>query len=377
MSGAPDITLLIDGLTAEIRTAVLRRDEPVAFSIHPPTTGPRLGDVYAARIRKVGKEGAFADLGDGHDGFLPTQALRNRSLSEGDLVATVVRREGVRGKGCRLAFHDVDADTAETPGLLSAGPGPALERLAALPVSEIARVVVEGEGMHAEILQGADPVLLDRIERHTAATPLFEAFGVEGALQAALEPEIALPGGGRLIVEETTALTAVDVDSGTASAAKTNERAIAAIVDAIGLRGLGGVIMIDPAGSNDRKIGFRMAEALGEAFAAAGIDGEVKGVTRAGLVEVVVRKQRESVAETLKRLRTRAYAAIRAAHGAARHHAGRPLTVRANVDLTELLGREAFAPEFEAFRARHGVDLHLATDNAMARGMFEIEEHGR
>ena len=144
---------------------------------------------------------------------------------------------------------------------------------------------------------------------------------------------------------------------------------------AIGLRGLGGVIMIDPAASNDRQAGFRMAEALGLSFAAAGIDGDVKGVTRAGLVEVVVRKQRESVAETLKRLRTRAYAAIRTAHGAAAHHPGRALAIRANVDLTELLGRDVFAGELEAFRARHGVGLHLATDDAMARGMFDIVEH--
>ncbi len=374
MSDGP-LTVLIDGLTAEVRTAVLRDDAPVAFSIHPPAAGPRLGDIYAARIRKIGKEGAFADLGGGHDGFLPAHALKGRNLSEGDLAAAEVRREGVRGKGCRLAPCDADIAAADGPGLLEAGPGPALERILTLPAAAIARIVVEGADAFAAVGQGVAPELAPRVERHAAATPLFEAFGIEGDLTAAAEPEIAMPDGGRLIVEETAALTAVDIDSGAAAPARANDRAVPLIAQAIGLRGLGGVIMIDPAASNDRQAGFRMAEALGLSFAAAGIDGDVKGVTRAGLVEVVVRKQRESVAETLKRLRTRAYAAIRTAHGAAAHHPGRALAIRANVDLTELLGRDVFAGEFAAFRARHGVGLHLATDDAMARGMFDIVEH--
>lgn len=360
-----DLTVLIDALTGEVRTAVLKNGEAIALSVLPPSSSPHVGDVYAGRVRSVGEGGAFVDLGNGIDGFLPAKALtanslRSGAISEGGLVAVAVRREGVRGKGCRLALAESAEALPETPGRIRTGGGP----LADIDERRIARIVAEGE---VRIPSNAE-----RVERHTGATPLFSAYDVEGEFERVLEPTVALPEGGRLIVEETAALVAIDVDGGPSKPAQANRRAVPAIVRTIALRGLAGVIMIDPAGSNDRSLGFRMADALMAQFDADDVVAEVKGVTRAGLVEIVRPKRRESVAETMRRLRSRAYAAIRAAHGEVPHLPGQSVAIRANVDLTELLGRDVFAPEFSAFEARHGVALRLETDDAMARGQYEV-----
>ncbi|MEQ8665803.1 MAG: ribonuclease E/G [Rhodospirillales bacterium] len=362
------LTVLIDGLTAELRTAILDGDEPVRFSVHPPKTLPRVGDVFTGRLRALDHGGAFVDLGGGLDGFLPAA----EGLGEGDLIAVEVRREGGQGKGCRLARCRMDG--GKTPGLIEKGPSPAVTSIAALGPDDIDRIVVEGIETFRDLCDGF-AALADRIKLHAAGAPLFDAFGIETELHAVTDPAVPLGRGGRLMIEETAACVAIDVDSGGETPGQANRAAAPVLAREILKRGLSGVVLVDPAGSNDRRHGFRMAETLGERLAETGIDGEVKGVTRAGLVEIVIRRERESVAATLRRLRSCAYAAVRAAHKTAMEQPGKPIAIRANVDLTELLARDTFRPERDAFEARHGVGLHLVTDDAMARGVFGTEEY--
>ena len=369
------VTILIDGLTAEIRTAVLRNGSPMAFAIHPPPASPRVGDVYVGRVRKAGAGGFFVRLDDGVDGFLPIAATRSHGISVGQQLSVEVRREGVSGKGCRLALSHHLASTQTAPGQVLDGPSPGVEAVRSVVPDDVERIVVEGEEACNDFrndIARIDPRLVERVERYAAPQPLFEAFGVEDSLVAASDPAVPLHGGGRLIVEETAALVAIDVDGGASTAEQTNARAVTAIADVIARRGLAGVMMVDPAGSNDRRHGFRLAEALPSAFAARWLEIDVKGVTRAGLVELVRHKKRESVTATLGRLRSRAYIAIRAAHGGVPNHPGQAMILRANGDLTELLGRTVFQGEFDHFAMRHGVALHLETDNAMAWGSFEV-----
>jgi len=367
--------VLIDCLTSETRTAVVLDDSPVAFNVHPPAMSPRFGDVYAVRTRNVTGGGVFLELGNGIDGFIPVHLLKGRSLGEGDLLLAEIRREGVRGKGCRLAPLDEPLPDGAQPGKVRAGDGPALEAIEWLDDDQIAEIRFEGidqamADMREEIV-ARRPALSDRITRYTGARPLFEAEAVDVHYWALDDPHMSLPGGGALSIEPTAALVAIDIDSGPSSLTQANKAAVEATCRAIRLRGLAGVMMIDPAGSNDRRQGFKMAEALEAAFSAQRLEAEIKGVTRAGLVEIVRPMRREGIAATLKRLRTRVYQAFRAAHGAQASAPGRAITIRANVDFIELMSRDTFAPEREAYRARHGLDLRTEVDNAMARGVFE------
>lgn len=370
-------SVLVDCLTSETRTAVLIDDEPIAFTFHPPEFSPGLGDVYLARARKVTGGGVFLELGKGIDGFIPAASIKGRSLSDGDLVVAEVRREGGGGKGCRMAPVDAPIDEDHALRRLRHGPGLALEALTGLDEQSVEVIVVEGPDQAVSKVRDSiareRPELTALVERYSGAKPLFQHAGIEDELASTTEPEVALPGGGRLIIERAAALTAVDIDSGPSSLGQANREAVPLIARACRLRGLAGVILIDPAGSNDHQQGFRLAEALGTQFEALGTEIDIKGVTRTGLVEMVRRKVRESGAETQSRLRSRVYAAFRAAHAAQADEPGKAMAVRANIDLIELMSRDTFAPDHEIYRARHGLDLRLEVEKVMGRGMFEIE----
>ena len=114
--------------------------------------------------------------------------------------------------------------------------------------------------------------------------PLFERHDCAGRLQAALEPEVVIPGGARLTVEETRALCAIDVDTSQAAGAavETAEAAGREIV----LRNLSGLIAIDFAGRGGARRREVQIEALKRALAADRTPHRVLGVTAGGVVEV-------------------------------------------------------------------------------------------
>lgn len=97
------------------------------------------------------------------------------------------------------------------------------------------------------------PELANAIELYTGIEPIFEAFAVERQLELAMDNKFWLKSGGYLIIEETEALTAIDVNTGRFTGSKDQERtsfkinmeACEAIADQIRLRDIGGIIVID------------------------------------------------------------------------------------------------------------------------------------
>ncbi len=115
--------------------------------------------------------------------------------------------------------------------------------------------------------------------------PLFERHDCAGRLAAALEPEVLLPGGARLTIEETRALTAIDVDTSQAAGAAAAETAEAAGREIV-LRNLSGLIAIDFAGRGRGRRREAQISALKRALAADRTPSRVLGVTAGGVVEV-------------------------------------------------------------------------------------------
>ena len=115
--------------------------------------------------------------------------------------------------------------------------------------------------------------------------PLFERHDCAGLLAAALEPEVVLPGGARLTIEETRALTAIDVDTTQAAGAAATETAEAAGREIV-LRNLSGLIAIDFAGRSGNRRRETQIGALKRALAADRTPSRVLGVTAGGVVEV-------------------------------------------------------------------------------------------
>ncbi|HZB90359.1 MAG TPA: ribonuclease E/G, partial [Stellaceae bacterium] len=127
------------------------------------------------------------------------------------------------------------------------------------------------------------PALIERLQLHREAMPLFEERGVAGDIAAALSPRVALAAGGALIIEETAAATVIDVDLGSAAggggeagraALAQNLAAAAEVARQIRLRGLAGPIVVDFIGMRRRQEREQVRAALA---AALGSDGEVLG----------------------------------------------------------------------------------------------------
>lgn len=151
-----------------------------------------------------------------------------------------------------------------------------------------------------------------RLMGHTQITeypPGFHVFhrhGIESAVERLRSKTIPLPAGGTLVIEETEALTAIDVNSGSRpgkgkklSALELNEAALAAALEQIELRNLAGIIVIDFVAMDRAADGLKLYEA------AKTLTREMRPLTKAypltelGLMQIARRRQGESVTRLL------------------------------------------------------------------------------
>src|SRR4051812_2175010 len=125
--------------------------------------------------------------------------------------------------------------------------------------AEFERALVDDEHAHHRLtsfLTRTAPELVERVELYKDDTPLFERFGVEDVLQGTLSRRVDLPSGGYLMIDDTEALTVIDVNSGSFTGrgksarledtiTKTNLEAADEVVNQLRLRDIGGIIVID------------------------------------------------------------------------------------------------------------------------------------
>lgn len=122
--------------------------------------------------------------------------------------------------------------------------------------NDISKVHVDSKKLYKEItnyVKWFSPKLLDKIELYSDKRPIFDAFGIEKALEQTYRPKVNLPGGGSIVLEQTEAMHVIDVNSGKSTsekrqeitAMKTNLEAIHEIARQIRLRDMAGMILID------------------------------------------------------------------------------------------------------------------------------------
>lgn len=134
-------------------------------------------------------------------------------------------------------------------------------------------------------------------------TEPFEAYGIEEQITEALQKEVKLSTGGRIFIEETKALTAIDVDSGGYSGqgglGRLNDEAAAEIAKQIILRNLSGKIVIDFAGFAEFKFLKSAMDILEKELRADVAKSRVLGLTRAGNVEILRSRRRPALSSVL------------------------------------------------------------------------------
>jgi len=355
----------------ESRFALLTRGRLTELVIDRPNL--HLGSRFLGRVVALdrGLNAAFVEIGTGdRPGFLPGAAALG--LSEGAAVAVVVRAEARAGKGPLLSPLD---DAAIPPGIGKA-PAPisrpaTLQRLLAAHPA-IRRVRVDDPAALA-VAKALAPTLA---EPHRDG-PLFGLYRVEEEIESALATEVPLAGGGRMTIESTAALTAIDIDSGGGRADEANRKAVAAIARHLRLRGIGGQVVVDFV-SVRRGAAHRLADALKEAVAADPVPTQIFGVSRLGLVELTRERRGLALAEllcerpTLPTPETAALAALRLALAEAACRPGRPLRLVVAPEVAIALARrpEALA-EAEARLCR---PLPVRAEPGRAREDSSIEE---
>ena len=147
------------------------------------------------------------------------------------------------------------------------------------------------------------PELADCIEHYPGERPIFDLYGVEDEIHKALERKVQLKSGGYLIIDQTEAMTTIDVNTGAfvghrnleETIFKTNLEAAQAIARQLRLRNLGGIIIIDFIDMKDiehRRLVLRALEKKLERDLARSRISEVSSL---GLIEMTRKRTRESL----------------------------------------------------------------------------------
>ncbi len=159
-------------------------------------------------------------------------------------------------------------------------------------------LIAKRAGAIAETLFGETPQV--EVERQRGA--LFERNGVGEALASAELPAVRLPSGGRVTIETTTALTAIDVDTGEAADAgdaplRIDVEAAAEIARQLRWRNIGGLVVVDFVRLAGRSARGKLEAALREAVKSDPVPVQLLGWTPAGLFELTRQRSRAAGAD--------------------------------------------------------------------------------
>ena len=177
--------------------------------------------------------------------------------------------------------------------------------------SDFSAIWVDTEQEYERILRFANrfqPALVRRVKLYTKETPLFEQFGLNDEINKALKSKVWLKSGGYIVINQTEALVAIDVNTGkyvgkTArledTIVKTNVDAIKEIVRQIRLRDLGGIIIIDFIDMDERRNRQKVMQALEEALRSDRAPSKVLQFNDFGLVAITRKRVKQSLERTI------------------------------------------------------------------------------
>jgi len=152
-----------------------------------------------------------------------------------------------------------------------------------------------------------NPEMLSILEYYCSDRPLFYLHGVEDEINKALEKTVPLKSGGSLVIEQTEAMTTVDVNTGAfvgrrnleETTYKTNLEAAATIARQLRLRNLGGIIIIDFIDMKDAEHRRQVMRALEKALSRDRAKTTIASVSALGLVEMTRKRSSESLGRVL------------------------------------------------------------------------------
>lgn len=259
-------------------------------------------------------------------------------------------------------------------------------------------VRVAGEATYARIrsfVEAIEPALAGRVKLDAYDTGLFARFGIDRAIDHALEPRVWLPSGGSIVLEQTEALVAIDVNTSRFvgrttledTVRATNLEAVEEIARQIRLRNLGGIIIIDLIDMENDENRHAVLERLEKELAKDRARTRLLGISDFGLVQLTRKRSRPSLERQLTEAcpYCRGTGRVRSAATVCRdlerelaHRrqtaAGRGVAVRVHPAVAAQL-QHADRPLLEALEQALGGPLRLEPDASLHRERFEIADH--
>jgi ribonuclease G len=206
----------------------------------------------------------------------------------------VSRRRETRGAPC-LIHSDLDVTSKVLRDILT---------------EEVERIVVDSREEYDKIERFIGtfmPKIKYVLELHNSEEPVFDAFGLEIEIARALGRKVWLKSGGYIIIEQTEALTAIDVNTGRFvgkhnledTILKTNLEAVKEVAFQLRLRNIGGLIIIDFIDMEKELHREKVHSALEEALKSDRAKTNILKISELGLVEMTRKRVRESLGRTL------------------------------------------------------------------------------
>jgi ribonuclease G len=256
-------------------------------------------DEERQRLKRI----LISEKGEASGGFIVRTAAENASEEElrADLRFLIslwseIKQRSDAAKAPALIYHDLNL----------------VERILRDQVSDnFSTIWVDSEAEYERIvrfLNRFQPSLVRRVKLYTKETPLFEQFGIQDEITKALKSKVWLKSGGSIVINQTEALVAIDINTGkyvgkTArledTILKTNLDAIPEIVRQIRLRDLGGIIVIDFIDMDERKNRHKVMAALEEELKSDRAPSKVLQFNDFGLVAITRKRVKQSLERTL------------------------------------------------------------------------------
>ncbi len=175
---------------------------------------------------------------------------------------------------------------------------------------DVDRVIIDSEEEFQrlkEFVRTYFPKLLDKIELYEGQEGLFDYYGVELDISRALGRKVWLKSGGYIVIDQTEAMTVIDVNTGKFvgrenlqdTIVKTNLEAVKEIAYQIRLRNLGGIIIIDFIDMENQEDREKVFNALKEAMKKDKAKTTIFNISELGLIQMTRKRVRESLGHTL------------------------------------------------------------------------------
>jgi ribonuclease G len=261
---------------------------------------------------------------------------------------------------------------------------------------EYSSIRVDNEVEYARIVEFVNrvqPKLVNRVKLYTGNQPILEKFGVQPEIDKAVKPRVWLRSGGYIVINQTEALVAIDVNTGKFvgksdrledTITRTNLEAAKEIVRQVRLRDLGGIIVIDFIDMEERKNRQRVMMALQQELQTDRAPSKILSINDFGLVAITRKRVKQSLERTLctpcpycqgagmvKSPQTMCFEILEQAKAMSRQMSGSDVMLRVSPDVAEAF-HTAEGAVLEEIEAYFGTPVTIEADPHLHQEQYDF-----